>query len=95
LSLGVDAFIILMSKGPLACGPLDDGTMLAGLLTLLAVAMVVVGPAAVAGAAHHDARGGSRLVIYPLALVGVMLIVLVSIWSVKSAWGAAVCGSWW
>jgi hypothetical protein len=93
VTLTLDAMIILISRGPLACGVDDKGSNLAALFTLVSLVLLVGGPSTLIAIGLRDTYKPRPALAYALIICGVPVVIALSIWAIASSFGAASCGS--
>jgi hypothetical protein len=87
-----DVMVILLSKGPLACGSDGgNGSDLAALFALVALILMVAGPSTLIVVGLREALTHRPVPVYALITIGVPVIIALSGWTIGSAWGATGC----
>jgi hypothetical protein len=93
VTLALDTFIILISRGALACGSNDHGSDLAALFGLVALVLLVAGPSTLIAVGLRETLTHRPVPVYVLMTIGVPVIIALSGWAIGSAWSASMCGS--
>jgi hypothetical protein len=92
--VALDAVIILITSGPIACHGSDGSPSgLGAALTIFALGLLVGGPAVLIAVGLREARGAGAVLAYAVTACGVPIVIVLSIWAIGSAFGAASCGS--